>query len=212
MKIRIMLADDHLMFREALRNPLVVQPDMEIVAEASTGQEVLNSIVDSNPDVLVLDISLPDMSGMDVARRVLARHPTIRIVVLSGYADRMFVNEMMKSGAHAYVVKSAGTADLIRAIRTVIVGDNFLSPQITDDSKRHTIVAGNQPPLTVLGAREQEVLGLLASGMQSAEIASTLCISIETVKSHRRNIKQKLRISSTAELTRYAIREGIHSI
>jgi len=212
MKIRLMLADDHRMFREALRGSLTAEPDMEIVAEASTGREVLDNLNNAQPDVLILDIALPDMNGIQVARRVLEIHTGIRIVVLSGYADRIFVNEMMKAGARAYVVKSAGTDDLIRAIRSVIRGDVFLSPEITAGFVRLTNFTEDKPPISVLGAREQEVLGLLACGMQSTEIAAKLGISTATVKSHRRNIKQKLSIASTAELTRYAIREGLQPV
>ena len=212
MKIRLMLADDHRMFREALRGSLTAETDMAIVAEASTGHEVLDNIDRAKPDVLILDIGLPDMNGVQVARRVLESHTAIRIVALSGYADRLFVNEMMKAGARAYVVKSAGTDDLIRAIRSVISGDIFLSPEITAGFVRLTNFSGDKPPLSVLGAREQEVLALLACGMQSTEIAAKLGISTATVKSHRRNIKQKLNIASTAELTRYAIREGLQPV
>ena len=212
MKIRLMLADDHRMFREALRGSLTAEPDMEIVAEASTGREVLDNLNNAQPDVLILDIALPDMNGIQVARRVLEIHTGIRIVVLSGYADRIFVNEMMKAGARAYVVKSAGTDDLIRAIRSVIRGDVFLSPEITAGFVRLTNFTEDKPPISVLGACEQEVLGLLACGMQSTEIAAKLGISTATVKSHRRNIKQKLSIASTAELTRYAIREGLQPV
>lgn len=212
MKIRLMLADDHRMFREALRTPLSAETDFEIVAESGSGEETLKNVEAVIPDVLVLDIALPDISGVEVARRVLASHPEMHIVVLSGYADRMFVNEMLKAGARAYVVKSAGTDELIAAIRAVMAGHVFLSPEVTAVALERNKTSGNYPPVTVLGARERDVLRLLANGMQSAEIAEKLGISTATVKSHRRNIKQKLNVSSTAELTRYAIREGLQSV
>lgn len=209
MKIRLMLADDHRMFREALRVPLSLEADLEIVAEAGSGQETLDAVDRTLPEVLLLDIALPDMNGIEVAKRVLARHPGIRIVALSGYTERMYVSEMMKAGARAYVVKSAGADELVRAIHAVVDGNLFLSPEVTAGIVAHVGPASENPAAAVLGAREREVLHLLATGMQSAEIADRLGISTETVKTHRRNIKQKLGITSTAELTRYAIREGL---
>ena len=212
MTIRIMLADDHRMFREAILTPLAAEPDFEIVAEAGTGQQTLDSIESIQPNILVLDIALPDMSGVEVARLVLARHPDVCIVALSGYADRMFVNEMLNAGARGYVVKSAGVDELIRAIHAVISGQVFLSPEITACALGHAGLLGDKPPISVLGAREKDVLRLLASGMKSTEIAAQLGLSTSTVKSYRRNIKQKLSITSTSELTRYAIREGLQSV
>ncbi len=209
MKIRLMLADDHRMFREALRVPLSLEADLEIVAEAGSGQETLDVVDRTLPEVLLLDIALPDMNGIEVAKRVLDRHPGIRIVALSGYTERMYVSEMMKAGARAYVVKSAGADELVRAIHAVVDGNLFLSPEVTAGIVAHVSPALENPVAAVLGAREREVLHLLAMGMQSAEIADRLGISTETVKTHRRNIKQKLGITSTAELTRYAIREGL---
>ncbi len=212
MKIRLMLADDHCMFRDALRNTLAAELDMEIVNSVGTGQEVIDSIEIINPDILILDIALPDMSGIDVARRVLKKHPDTRIVALSGYVYRMFVSEMINAGARAYVVKSAKAEELFAAIRTVNIGKTFLSPEITSGLVRNALNADEKPPITVLTEREREVLSLLATGMQSKHIAEQLGISAETIKSYRRNIKQKLNISSTAELTRYAIREGLQSV
>ena len=208
MKIKLMLADDHRMFREALRGALISEPDIEIISEVGTGQEVIDCIANIHPDILILDISLPDMSGIEVTRRVQALNLNVLIVALSGYSDSAFVNEMLKAGARAYVVKSAGTDELITCIRAVKKGHNFLSSEITALLVNQFNI-NEASPITLLGAREKEVLRLLAGGMQSAEIAEKLNISVETVKSHRRNIKRKLNISSTAELTRYAIREGL---
>lgn len=208
MKIRLMLADDHRMFREALRIPLAAEPDMEIVAEAGTSAETLRLLDDIAVDVLILDIALPDSTGIDTARQALARHPRLGIVALSGYADRLFVTEMLKAGARAYVVKSAGADELVRAVRAVVAGHAFLSPEVTTLAVP-LASAQATPPLSVLGAREQQVLRLLASGQRSADIAASLGISPATVDVHRRNIKHKLGISTTAELTRYAVREGL---
>jgi len=213
MSIRVMLADDHRMFREALGSQLRAEPDMDIVAEASTGAETLARAGQVIPDVLVLDIALPDMNGIEVARRVLESHPKIRIVALSGYADRLYVHEMLKSGVSAYVVKSGGTEELLRAIRAVFSGHTYLSTEVTDLMVTSSHARGplNSPPVTVLSPREQVVLRLLAGGKRSIEIAAELGISPATVDVHRRNIRDKLGLNTVAELTRYAIREGLHS-
>lgn len=213
MKIRVLLADDHRMFREALRFPLAAEPDIEVLAETSTGAETLEAVVRHRPDVLLLDIALPDIKGIEVARRVLRRNPEIRIVAVSGYSDRLFVEEMLKAGARGYVLKSSGAHELISAIRAVVAGHSFLSPELTSIMVRHVQPTGETPapPISVLGRREQEVLCLLADGRRSAEIAEQLGIATATVDVHRRNIKQKLRLRTTAELTRYAVREGLRS-
>lgn len=210
MKTRVMLADDHRMFREALRIPLGAEPDIEVVAEAGTGAETLDAVASHRPDVLVLDIALPDIKGMEVARAIGRRYDAVKIVALSGYSDRLFVEEMLKAGARAYVLKSSGADELISAIRAVSNGQRFLSPGLASVMERHD---GEMPvpPISVLGRREQQVLCLVADGHRSAEIATQLGISTATVDVHRRNIKQKLRLRTTAELTRYVVREGLRS-
>lgn len=214
MTIHIILADDHRMFREALRGSLAATADMEVVAEASSGTEVLAALAGEKFDILVLDIGLPDMNGIDVARQVRKLYPQVGIVALSGYADRQFVEEMLKAGAQAYVVKSAGTDELLAAIRCVVNGQCFLSAAVTGVMVRNIAATPNPiaPPVTVLGRREQEILRLLAEGRRSAAIAAELGITVATVEVHRRNIKQKLGLRTTAELTRYAIREGLASV
>jgi len=213
MNIRVMLADDHRMFREALCIPLAAEPDMEVVAEASTGAEALAGVAEHRPDVILLDIALPDIKGIEVARRIVKRFPEVRIVALSGYSDRLFVEEMLKAGAQAYVLKSSGADELISAIRAVMGGHNFLSPELTSVMMGRAQRDKNAPlpPITSLGKREREVLCLLADGRRSAEIATELGIATATVDVHRRNIKRKLNLFSTAELTRYAIREGLRA-
>ncbi len=213
MTIRVVLADDHRMFREALRLPLAAEPDIEIVAEANTGKEALAAVEEVVPDVLVLDIGLPDMNGTEVAGWVAKRFPAVKIVALSGYMDRLFVEQMFKAGAQGYVVKSSGAAELLGAVRAVARGQSYLSPEAAHAMVK-PLSAGSKsdmPPLSVLGRREQEVLRLLAAGKRSLEIAEQLGITPATVDVHRRNIKLKLGLHSTAELTRYAIREGLNT-
>lgn len=211
MIIRVLLADDHRMFREALRGPLSAESDIAIVGEASSGVETLETLERTSTDVLVLDIGLPDINGIEVARRATRLYPALRIVALSGYVEKIYVTEMLKAGAHGYVAKSAGADELIAAIRAVAGGHNFLSAEVTQLMIRPPTTSANEavPPPSVLGKREREVLGLLAAGNRSAEIAARLGIAEATVEVHRRNIKQKLGLHTVAELTRYAIRQGL---
>lgn len=213
MTIRLVIADDHRMFREALRLPLQAESDIDVVGEASTGAETLAAVADLNPDVLLLDIALPDINGIDLAREVLRADPAVRIVALSGYSDRLFVDEMLRAGALAYVLKSSGADELIDAIRAVVGGNGFLSPELTTRMIRQNAARDGEqaPPPSVLGRREKQVLRLLAAGRRSHEIAAELEIASATVDVHRRNIRKKLGLHTTAELTRYAVREGISS-
>jgi DNA-binding NarL/FixJ family response regulator len=210
--IRIVLADDHRMFREALRSMLADEPGIEIVAEAGNAAETFDCLNRLRPDVLVLDIAMPDMNGIEVARQASEQYPQLRIVALSGYADRLFVENMLQAGALAYVVKSAGRDELLLAIRAAASGRHFLSPEVTGNmlGQRRPGESGT-PPLSSLAPRERAVLKLLAQGGRSTDIARELGIKTSTVDTHRRNIKKKLKLSSIADLTRYAIREGLLS-
>lgn len=211
MKTRIILVDDHLMFREALRAPLSNAPDLEIIGETGTGAETFAAFERDAPDVLVIDISLPDMNGIEIVAKLTKQYPNVQIIALSGYAERIYVEEMLKAGAIGYVLKSAGVDELISAIRAATKGNSFLSPEIAQLLVRRIRPDGKTktPPPSVLGKRETEVLRLLSSGKRSAEIAQELGITVATIEVHRRNIKQKLGLYSTAELTSYAIHEGL---
>lgn len=213
MNIRVMLADDHCMFLEVLEELLAKESDIEVVARAGSGAETLATVGRALPDVLVLDIAFPDISGIEVARKIAKCHPGIRIVALSGYADKIFVQEMLKAGAQGYVVKSSGATVLIDAIRAVAAGHSFLSPEVTSVLLRRTREGKPSivPPASILSRREQEILRLIAEGRRSTEIGDKLHISTATVDVHRRNIKRKLGLHSTAELTRYALSEGLAS-
>lgn len=206
--ITIVLADDHKMFREALKLSLSAVADVLLVGEAGSGAETLAVVAATRPDVLILDIALPDMNGIEVAKELKQSFPALGIVALSGYADRMFVEEMLKVGATAYVVKSAGADELVAAIRAVAVGERYMSSD-AQNSVTQGLVQNDTPPRSVLSPREQQVLRLLARGMRSTQIAQELGIAATTVEVHRRNIKEKLGLHSVVELTRYAIREGL---
>ena len=209
MTIRLLLVDDHRMFREALAAPLNAEPDMEVIGEASSGDEALNVIGTLCPDVAIIDIGMRDMTGIELVRKLSKLWPSVRCVALSGHCEKLYVEEMLKSGAHGYVVKASGSAELIAAIRAVTSGHTFLSPEVTKLFTRCSRHEEHTPPPSVLSRREVELLCLLSSGKRSAEIAEKMGITIATVEVHRRNIRQKLNINTVAELTAYAIREGL---
>lgn len=203
--IRVGLIDDHRMFREALQLELAREPDIVLVGGATDGREGLSMVEEARPDVVLLDIGLPDISGVELAGQLLGRFPAVRIVALSGYAERHFVEAMLQVGALGYIVKSAGLDDLLAAIRAAMVGEQHLSA----DARRALEVPASGLSPAVLTARESTVLRCIASGMRSMEIAQALGISTGTVETHRKNIKSKLGLRTIAELTRHALREGL---
>lgn len=215
MTIRIMLTDDHKMFRETLKIPLNAETDLQVIAEAGQGKELLALLEQHQPDVLVLDINLPDIHGIELAKYISRERPSIKILALSGYTEKIFIDEMLQAGAMGYVVKSAGSDELIAAIRTVARGERFLSPDMNYYVAAASAISHSSsdldPPLALLGRRERQVLALLAQGLRSHEIAVQMGIAPSTVEVHRRNIRQKLGLSSIAELTRYALRKKIIS-
>ena len=207
-QITVLLADDHRLVREALRSALAQEADIRVVAEVGEGAAAIEGVRTLQPDVVVLDIGLPDLNGIEVAARVQALHLPTRIVALSAYSDKRFVTEMLRAGAAAYVSKSAAGTELVVAIRAVAAGGSYLSPDVAGALVAE--VRGAEPDGQVgLGRREREVLRLIAEGERSAAIAEALHISAATVEVHRRNIMRKLGMHTVAELTRYAVREGI---
>lgn len=209
---RVMLVDDHPLIREAIGHLIASAPEFELIGEAADGRECLARIDELNPDILILDIAMPEVNGEQVARELRRRHPELKIIALSGYTDRQFVRAMTKAGAKGYVVKSASGRELIHALRAVAGGKNYLSPEVTGAVM--TLVedtvpsAGLSQPQT-LGKREKEVLKLIAEGQRSATIAVQMGIAVATVEAHRRNILRKLQLHNIADLTRYALRHGI---
>ncbi len=209
MTIRVLLVDDHRLLREALRAALEKVSDIEVVGEAGDARTALEKSGALKPDVVVIDIGLPDLNGMELTARVKEVDANVKVVALSAYADKRFVTEMLRCGASAYVVKAAAGTELVRAIHAVTAGQSYLCPEVAG-----AIVAEVRGPTGEprLGRREREVLRLIAEGKRSQAIGESLHISVATVEVHRRNIMRKLGLHTIAELTKYAVREGIVSL
>ena len=212
--IRVVLVDCHRMVREALRGLLAAECDLAIVGEAGDGRAALDLAARVDPDVLVLDVALPDMDGPEVVRRLRASGCRARLLALSARGDKRCVQQMLQAGADGYVTKTAAAEELPRAIRALAAGQAFLSPEVA-----RTVVNGFDSaalrvaaPPARLGARECAVLKLITEGAHSPGIAVQLGISVATVEVHRRNIMRKLGLHSVAALTRYAIREGLTTL
>jgi two-component system NarL family response regulator len=211
--IRLMLVDDHRMLREALHAILEKAGDIVVVAEADSGPKALALARALAPDVVVMEIGLEGMSGIEATRRMLAQNPGIKVLGLTVFSERRMALKMLEAGASGYVVKSAGSDELLRGIRAVAQGETYLCAEAAAAiaaSLRTQPVQGARKQ--TLGRREREVLQLLASGKTSAQIAAALDIATGTVEVHRRNIMRKLDLHNVVELTRYAIREGLTSI
>jgi two-component system NarL family response regulator len=212
MTIRVLLVDDHRMVREALRDALAKVPDVQVVAEAGDARSAVEQVRLHAPDVLVLDIGLPDLNGMEVASQLRDTGSRVKIVVLSAYSDKRFVTEMLRLGACGYVTKSAAGTELVRAIRAVMAGHGYFSPDIAGTLASAARDAAQPPGSPRLARREREVLRLIAEGLRSPAIAEHLHIAVGTVEAHRRNIMRKLGLRTVAELTKHAIREGMVSL
>jgi two-component system NarL family response regulator len=209
MAIRVALAEDQRIVREALGALLAREPDIAIVGEAATGPEAIALAQAERPDVLVLDISLPELDGIEVARTLRSRLPGVKVLALSVHSDQHHVREMLKAGAAGYVDKSSALSELVRAIRLVMQDKLYLSPELTRQALGERFTAGAR---ALISRRERQILALLAQGKRSLQIAEQLGISVATVDVHRRNIMRKLALHTVADLTRYAVREGLASL
>jgi two-component system response regulator NreC len=212
MTIRLLLVDDHAVVRSGLRMLLENERDAEIVGEASSASEAIEAAVRLNPNVILMDIGLPDLSGIDATREIKKRTPNVAVVALTIHEDEEYFFKMLEAGASGYVPKRAAPEELLTAIRAAATGQVYLYPSLAKLLVRDYLdgghVSGEQPPSDITD-REQEVLTYLAEGASNEEIAASLVISPKTVARHRENIMRKLNLHSRAELVRYAIRKGI---
>jgi two-component system response regulator NreC len=214
-QIRILLADDHNVMRRGLRLLLEGQPDFKVVAEAADGRQAVEQAKAHAPDVVVLDLAMPNLSGIEAAQRILADSPSTSLVVLSMHSDEGYVLRALKAGAKGYLLKDSAEGDLIEAIRAVSRGKTFFSPEISrmlvEDYVRELRTRGVEDSYELLTAREREVLQMIAEGRSNKEVATALNISLYTVETHRRNLQDKLNLHSPAELILYAVRKRLIS-
>lgn len=214
-KITIMLADDHRIVREGLHALLESETDFSVVGEAGDGLEALKMVKKLDPDVVVLDLMMPGLNGLEVARQISRQPHHPKIIILSMYDDEGFVLEALSNGVSAYVLKDAGSVDLVQAVREVSEGHRYLSPSLSDraiDVYEQLTKAKTMDKYETLTTREREVLHLSAEGHTNSEIARRLGISVRTAETHRSKVMHKLGVHTQADLTRYAIRRGIISV
>jgi two-component system NarL family response regulator len=213
MKTKVLLVDDHAMFREALHIMLDREADIVVVGELGDGASIEEAVASLGPDVVVMDVSMPGINGMEATRTLKAKYPELKIVALSAYSYKQFVMEMLDAGAIAYVVKSAAGELLVHAIASAAAGKAFLCPEATAMLVESSRLGGNastsKQKSVQLGRRETQVLRLLALGKSSPQIGENLRIATSTVDVHRRNIMNKLELHTVAELTTYALRAGL---
>ena len=213
--MNILLVDDHQMMRDGLRAVLERESDLHVTGEAADGRTALELCTTLHPDVVVMDIGMPGLNGIEATRQVTAHHPRTRVVALSMNADRRYVHAMFEAGAWAYLVKSSASEELIRAIRAVAHDEKYVSPTVAS-AVLDTFVVGpratHRDPRSDLSPREREVLQLLAEGLTSKEIAGKLDLAVSTIETHRKQIMAKLELRSVAELTKFAIRSGLTTL
>jgi two-component system response regulator NreC len=215
MGIKIIVADDHRIVRNGLRKLLNAEPDIEVIAEAENGRKTIQLTRELSPDVVVMDITMPDLNGIEATRQILAEFPQVKIIALSMHNHEQFVTGMFMAGASGYLLKDCSVDELAAAIRAAAKGEIYLSPGVANMVIKNYVrqlkeSEKSMPP--ILTPRESEVLQLVSEGKTSKEIASLMYISVKTVDTHRRHIMDKLAVSSIAELTKYAIRAGLTSL
>jgi DNA-binding NarL/FixJ family response regulator len=207
-RIRVLLADDHAVVRQGFKMILAAEPDMEIVGEAGNGREAVELAGEARPDVVVMDVAMPELNGIEATRRLATAAPHARVLALSMHKDSVYVREILRAGARGYLLKDSVAADLVAAVRAIASGEGYISPAVSnavlDDYRRN---ATN--PVDRLTSREREVLQMLAEGKTNKEIATVLNLSVYTVDAHRGRIMEKLNLHSINELVRFAVRNGL---
>ena len=213
MSIRVLLIDDHEITRQGVRSQFEKESGIEIVAEAGDGRTAVALVSKHLPDIVVMDIGLPNLNGIEATRQIRDGEPSVKVVALSSRSDQRSVTDMLRAGAAGYVLKKAAACEIVAAVREVQAGRKYVSPQLMDPLITDYVqrLADGAEPLC-LTAREREVLQLIAEGKTTSQVADQLSVSEKTVGNHRQNLKEKLGLNGTAELTKYAIREGITSL
>jgi DNA-binding NarL/FixJ family response regulator len=213
---RVLLVEDHVVVRQGIKALFSDEPDLEIVGEADDGRAALQSVSELEPDVVLMDISMPGLNGIEATRQIRHNYPEVKVVVLSMHSNEEYVFQVLRAGASGYVLKQSDSSEVLTAIRAALAGGSFLSPPISrtviDDYVRRAEARGGDDDLELLTSREREVLQLLAEGLSNREIAEQLNISIKTVETHRSNMMNKLGVSSKTELVKYALRKGWASL
>ncbi|OGV60337.1 MAG: DNA-binding response regulator [Lentisphaerae bacterium RIFOXYA12_FULL_48_11] len=212
MAIRIMLVDDHKMIRDGLRSLLEKHSNIEVIGEAADGQAAVQTARKLSPEIIIIDIGMPELNGIEATRQITALKCKPKVIGLSMHADRRYVAQMLKAGASGYILKDSAFEELVQAIETVAKGRTYLSPQIAGTvvtEFKRTAKNDDGSVFSVLTEREREVLQQISEGCSTKEIASSLGVSVKTIETHRRQIMEKLNLHSVAELTKYAIKEGL---
>lgn len=215
MTIRVLIADDHTIMRAGLRSLLEKEDQIEVVAEAENGRKAVQLAVEHKPDVVVMDVSMPDLNGIEATSQVLESLPDAKVIALSMHTDKRFVMGMLRAGASGYLLKDCASQELASAIISVASNKKYLSPDIAGVVIEDSLYGGQQEGESVssmISAREREVLQLIAEGWSTKQIASHLYVSVKTIETHRRQIMKKLDLHNIADLTKYAIREGLTSV
>jgi two-component system response regulator NreC len=215
MGIRIIIADDHKVVRQGLTMLIQKEPNMEVLAEAEDGRQAVALVKELIPHVVVMDVKMPNLNGIEATRQILAEFPHVKVVALSMYADRQHVTNMLKTGVHGYILKDCAFEELAQAIRLVMSNKRYLSPEVTEVVVEDYVThdpGSSQSAFSLLSNREREALQLMAEGKSTKQIASLLHIAVKTAETHRQRIMQKLGKRNIAELTKYAIREGLTSL
>lgn len=214
-KLRILLADDHVVMRTGLRALLERQPNLEVVGESENGREAIELVASLKPDVVVMDVGMPVLNGIEATKTIVTQHPTTAVVILSMYVDESYIMRALKAGARGYLLKDSAPADLIGAIQAVSQNKSFFSPKVSrilaEDYVRVLKQKGAVDSYDLLTSREREILQLIAEGKANKEVAAALNISPYTVETHRSHILEKLNLHNPAELILYAVRKGLIS-
>ena len=215
MNIKVLLVDDHAIIREGLRSLLEKQPGMEVVADTDDGRKARDLVRQLLPDIVIMDITMPGLNGIEATRQITAEFPDVKVIALSIHFKRRYVADMLSAGATGYILKECLFDELVAAIKAVAAGGRYLSPRITDvvvSDYVKRLSASDDSPFEALKARQREVLQLIAEGKSTKQIALELHVSTKTIEADRRQIMDKLDIHSIAELTKYAVREGLTTI